>query len=314
MGRFPGSARPRFCGVGNAPCSWGTLEFEGLGGGEVPWNRMLDELAETGYTGTELGDWGYLPAEAGALRRELSRRGLAMLGAFVPVDFRREARHAQGLETALRTARLLAAVSGTPPPFLVLADANGSDPVRTGNAGRVEPEMGLSAQEWKVFARGVEGIAAAVRRQAGLATVFHHHCAGFVETPDEIRRLLSLTSPELVGLAFDTGHFVYGSGGLPAPEGLEMFGGRVWYVHFKDCHPEVAARARKLGWDYFQAVRRGVFCELGQGSVDFASVADWLASRGYGHYLLVEQDVLPGMGAPRESARRNREYLRTLGI
>ncbi len=82
MGRFPGSTRPRFCGVGNAPCApWGTLEFEGLGGEQVPWDRMMDELAETGYTGMELGDWGYLPSEAGALRRELDRRGLTMLGA-----------------------------------------------------------------------------------------------------------------------------------------------------------------------------------------------------------------------------------------
>jgi inosose dehydratase len=305
MGRFP---------VGNAPCSWGTLEFEGLGGGEVPWDRMMDELAETGYTGLELGDWGYLPTEPEVLRRELSRRGLTMLGAFVPVEFRREGRHPQGQETALRTARLLAAVSGEPAPFLVLADENGSDPARTANAGRVKPEMGLSGQEWRVFARGVEGVAAAVRRETGLRTVFHHHCAGFVETPEEIGRLLSLTSPELVGLVFDTGHFVYASGGRPAEEGLELYGERVWYLHFKDCHPQVAARARREGWDYFQAVRQGVFCELGKGSVDFAAVARRLEARGYGHYVLVEQDVLPGMGAPKESARRNREYLRTLGI
>ena len=46
----------------------------------------------------------------------------------------------------------------------------------------------------------------------------------------------------------------------------------------------------------------------------FASVVKFLERRGYGHYVLVEQDVLPGMGAPRESARRNREYLRTLGL
>ena len=300
--------------VGNAPCSWGTLEFEGLGGEQVPWQRMLDELAETGYTGTELGDWGYLPSEAGALRRELDRRGLTMLGAFVPVAFRDEGRHAAGQETALRTARLLSAAAGQPAPFLVLADENGSDPVRTGSAGRVKPEMGLLGQEWKVFARGVERIASAVKRETGLRTVFHHHCAGFVETPEEIRRLLSLTSPELVGLVFDTGHFVYGSGGRPAEEGLELYGDRVWYMHFKDCHPEVAARARKEGWDYFQAVRHGVFCELGRGNVDFASVVKRLEGRGYGHYVLVEQDVLPGMGAPKESARRNREYLRTLGL
>jgi inosose dehydratase len=176
---------------------------------------------------------------------------------------------------------LLAAVAGNPAPFLVLADENGSDPVRTGNAGRVKPAMGLDREDWKTFSRGVERIAAAVKRETGLSTVFHHHCAGYVETPEEIRRLLSLTSPELVGLVFDTGHFVYGSGGRPAAEGLELYGDRVWYMHFKDCHPEVAARARKEGWDYFQAVRHGVFCELGQGGVD-SSVVQWLERRATG--------------------------------
>jgi inosose dehydratase len=85
-------------------------------------------------------------------------------------------------------------------------------------------------------------------------------------------------------------------------------------MHFKDCQPEVAARAAKEGWDYFQAVRHGVFCELGKGSVDFTAVVKHLQQRGYGHYVLVEQDVLPGMGAPKESAQRNREYLRSLGL
>ena len=28
---------------------------------------MLDELAETGYEGTELGDWGYMPIDPAAL-------------------------------------------------------------------------------------------------------------------------------------------------------------------------------------------------------------------------------------------------------
>ena len=71
--------------VGNAPCSWGTLEFEGAGGEQIGYARMLDELAETGYTGTELGDWGYMPTDPATLSAELARRGLVMLGAFVPV-------------------------------------------------------------------------------------------------------------------------------------------------------------------------------------------------------------------------------------
>ena len=38
----------------------------------------------------------------------------------------------------------------------------------------------------------------------------------------------------------------------------------------------------------------------------------WLRDARYSGYTLVEQDVLPGMGSPKESARRNREYLRTI--
>ncbi len=49
--------------VGNAPCSWGTLEFKEIAAEQIGYSRMLDELAETGYTGTELGDWGYMPNE-----------------------------------------------------------------------------------------------------------------------------------------------------------------------------------------------------------------------------------------------------------
>ena len=71
--------------IANAPCSWGSLEFEGLDGRAIPYGQMLDELKETGYGGTELGDWGYMPTEAEHLHAELASRGVVMLGAFVPV-------------------------------------------------------------------------------------------------------------------------------------------------------------------------------------------------------------------------------------
>jgi inosose dehydratase len=38
-----------------------------------------------------------------------------------------------------------------------------------------------------------------------------------------------------------------------------------------------------------------------------------LKELSYDGWGVVEQDVLPGMGKPKESARRNREYIRTLG-
>jgi len=298
--------------VGNAPCSWGTLEFEEAKGEQIGYSRMLDELAETGYTGTELGDWGYMPTEPEVLRDELRRRGLVMLGAFVPVALKDPREHDAGIAGAVKIARLLAAVASTPPPYLVLADNNGTDPQRTRLAGRIPAGIGLSQAEWGVFGGGANRLAQVVFDETGLRTVFHHHCGGYVETPEEIARFLELTDPRKVGLVFDTGHFTYGAGHARVVEALAGFGDRVWYIHFKDCELKMAARARAAEWDYFTALRHGVFCELGKGSVDFPAVLGWLARRGYDGYVLVEQDILPGMGSPKQSARRNREYLRSI--
>lgn len=307
--------------VANAPCSWGSLEFEGFEGAAIGYAQMLDELGEAGYRGTELGDWGYMPTDPDELHGELAKRGLTLLGAFVPVALAEPTAHAAGLELALKTARLLAAVSDRSDdehsPFLVLADENGTDPARTKYAGRITPDLSLSDEQWRIFAQGTESVARAIRSETGLPTVFHHHCAGFVETPDEIARLLDMTDPEILGLVFDTGHYLYGSGasnGGVVLDGLARFADRIRYLHFKDCSREVAERARREGADYFEAVRRGVFCELGQGEVDFPGVVNWARQAGYDGWVVVEQDVLPGMGTPKESARRNRDYLHGLGI
>jgi len=307
--------------IANAPCSWGALEFEGLKSEEIPYGQMLDELCDTGYAGAELGDMGYLPTEPMALRQELERRNLAMVGAFVPVALKDPDAHARGEAHALKVAQLLAGVmdrrSGNPAPLVILADDNGTDPVRTQHAGRVIPEMGLGPVEWHTFARGAERIARTVRRETGLQMAFHHHCAGYVETPEEIARFLDMTDPDLLGLVFDTGHFLYGTGsndGLRVEDGLKRFGERIRHIHFKDCQPQVAQEARSAGWDYFTALRHGVFCELGKGNVPFTAVADWLRKHNYRGWIVVEQDILPGMGSPKASAQRNRDYLRTIGL
>ena len=303
--------------IGNAPCSWGVLEFD-LEGEAAGYIQVLNEMVETGYVGTELGDWDFLPTDPDRLAAELTPRGLTMLGAFVPVQLKDPVCHVPGVEAALKVARLLRATADRTTgylPYLVLADNNGSDPVRTRNAGRVTPEMGLSAAEWQVFAAGAERVARAVYAETGLRTVFHHHCGGYAETPAEIERLLGLTDPQVLGLVFDTGHYAFASGDSAAVlDGLNRFADRIWYIHFKDCQPDIAARSRAEGWDYFESLRNGVFCELGKGGVDFPAVAAWLKERGYEGWGIVEQDVLPGMGAPKEAARRNRAYLQGIGL
>jgi inosose dehydratase len=294
--------------IANAPCSWGVLEFD-LEGEVAGYAQVLDEIKATGYEGTELGDWGFMPTDPIFLKEELQRRSLEMLGAFVPVNFSNPANLSARTRAAVRIAKLLAAVSTA--PFIVLSDANGKNPRRTQNAGRIRPDQSLNDEQWLVFAAAVEHVARAVRDVTGVRCVFHHHCAGFVETPGEIENLLALTNPELVGLCFDTGHYTFGGG--DALDGIRKHASRIWHVHLKDHEPNVAAQSRQNEWDYFTSVRNGIFCELGKGNVDFPAVLQELETAGYDGWGVVEQDVLPGMGSPKESAARNRAYLNSLG-
>ncbi len=296
--------------VANAPCSWGVLEFD-LEGKAAGYIQVLDEMAETGYAGTELGDWGFMPTNPAELRHAVHSRGLSLLGAFVPVRLKDPRSHPAGVEAAVRTACLLAEAEGDT-PFIVLADDNGKDPIRTQNAGRIQPGQGLTDDEWRIAAEGAEKVARSVKQEAGLRTVFHHHCAGYVETPAEIDMLMQLTDPDLLGLCLDTGHYRFG-GGDPL-NCLRRYFNRIWHVHFKDCQPFLADQSRTQGWDYFASVRNGIFCELGKGEIDFKAFKTELEKLGYTGWIVVEQDVLPGMGSPKESALRNRKFLAGLGL
>jgi len=286
------------------------LEFEAAAP-HAPAAQVLDEMSAAGYAGTELGDWGFLPTDPAALAADVARRSLALVGAFVPVALAREEALDEGIDRAVRTAALLAGAAGDS-AIIVLSDDNATVPNRTERAGRIREEDGLTNTQWDGFAARAGRVAAAVRAATGLKTVFHHHCAGYVETPQEIDALMSRTAPDLLGLCLDTGHLTYG-GGNPV-DAIARYRDRIWHVHFKDCEPELVRTARAEAWDYHTAVGRGIFCELGQGMVPFARVLDALRIEYYTGWIVVEQDVLPGLGTPAASALRNREYLRRLGV
>lgn len=296
--------------IANAPCSWGALEFD-LEGEALGFNKVLLEMKETGYVGTELGDWGFMPTNPSELSKVLTDVNLMLLGAFVPVALANENAHQRGIEKALKVAGLMYA-AGYENAFIVLADENCSVPERTKNAGRVTSGMGLSEEQWKTFASGAEKIAKAVKDKYGLKTVFHHHCAGYVETPEELDKLMKLTDPELLGLCLDMGHYSF-AGGDPL-QALKQYYDRIWHVHFKDYAPLIGEQSREQNWDYFESVKQGVFCELGKGAVDFKSIVEELLKRGYQGWIVVEQDVLPGMGDPKSCAKANREYIESLGL
>lgn len=295
--------------VANAPCSWGVIE--NVEGSRLTYENVLDEMAATGYEGTELGDWGFMPTEPAKLAGDLHKRHLQLVGSWVSVYLHDPSRLAQSIAEAVRTAELLRTVGGED-AVIVLGNDPHTDIIRTNNAGRITPEMGLTAAQFAKFTDGANAVAKAVRDKTGLRTVFHPHIATFVETPEEIKTFLDGTDPDLVGVAFDTAHIAYGGGDPVAA--LREYADRVRHVHFKGYSEAAAAKCRSEKIDGVAAVGEGVFCELAESDIDFSTVLAVLREIGYDGWIVVEQDVLPGTGTPRDNAQRNRDYLKSIGL
>ncbi len=293
--------------IGNAPCSWGAFNSNQ----DIQYHQVLDEIQQTGFEGTDLGDWGFMPTDPLLLIDELKKRSLHLISGFVSVDFKNKEALSDGIARALQTARLLSAVEGNN-SFLVLSDLIGNSPLRTQNAGRIRPEMGLLPFQWQNFASSVEQIALQVKGDhRHLVPCFTTIAVDSSKSSGEVGMLLDYTDPSLVGLCLDTGHYRFG-GGDPLRL-FKIFADRVQLVHFKDCDPVIADRSRREEWDYFKSVEQGVFCELGNGDVNFQAVKAELDKIHYQGWIVIEQDQMPGKGSPKESAQRNREYIRSIG-
>ncbi len=69
---------------------------------EYPYSRVLDEIAQAGYSGTELGPYGFLPTDSTKLRGELEKRSLTLCSGFIEMDLGNAAKLEGGLRLFLR--------------------------------------------------------------------------------------------------------------------------------------------------------------------------------------------------------------------
>jgi inosose dehydratase len=291
--------------IGTAPVSWGIMEVETSWDRRQTYQSVLDEMVSAGYEGTELGPWEFLPTDPKQLTAELARRNLRLISAFVPIPLAQPERHQAGIESALATARLLAACGA---PVVVLADE--MDERRMAVAGVVDEQRdGLSDRQWDAAAKLLDEVAREVTA-LGVRAAFHHHAGTYVETPREVERLLASTDPSLLGLCLDTGHYLYG-GGDPV-DVARRYATRIWHIHLKDVRRNVLDRVRREHIGFLDAVSQGVFSELGAGTVDLLGVIRGLQASGFDGWAVFEQDVDPSQPGvePLKSAARSRQYLR----
>ena len=291
--------------IANAPCSWG-VEFAD-DPRNPPWRRVLSDCAAAGYTGIELGPIGFMPEDPALLSEALAENGLSLVGGVVFRPFHDPAAWDEVRDAALRTCRSLSAHGAR---HLVLIDS--ISPRRAPTAGRASEAEQMDATEWAGFVDRFRTVAQ-MGTDHGLIVGIHAHAAGFMDFEPELERLLSEIDENLLKICFDTGHHSYA--GFDPVAFMRRHVGRISYMHFKDIDPVVKARAVAARTGFYDACAQGIFCNLGQGDVDFPAVRQILLDAGFEGWCTVEQDCDPaGPTSPVDDARANRAYLASIGF
>jgi inosose dehydratase len=303
--------------VASAPAAFGVDEILVEDAWMPDPEEVLDWIVDLDYEGTELGPPGYLAPDAAALHERLASRGLELVGSFLPQHFSRDERADE--DRAWLRANLRMIREGSPAgskPFAVLADQF-DEPERVQFSGRIaeHPEAWLPPARFETLVANLHR-AAELCRAEGFEPVIHPHAGTYLETRDEIARLMDRIDPSLVGLCLDTGHFRFG--GADPAESVDAWHELIRHVHLKDCRTSIMDDVKAEGRDLHEALQRGVFCPLGEGDSGIDDVVEALRRHDYRGWVVVEQDQFLKESDTRASLvagqRKNREYLRRFGM
>lgn len=292
--------------IGNAPCSWG-VEFAG-DKRNPSWQSVLKDCAEAGYKGIELGPVGFMPEDPAVLADGLAEHDLELIGGVVFRAYHDPDAWEDVLDATHRTARALKAHGAQ---HLVLIDS--ISPRRAPTAGRASEAVQMDKAEWAAYRDRIAETARIGTEEYGLTVGMHAHAAGFMDFEPELEQLLSEVDDNILKICFDTGHHSYA--GFDPVAFMKRHIDRISYMHFKDISPEVKADVIAKRTGFYDACGQGIFCNLGDGDVDFPAVRQVLLNAGFEGWCTVEQDCDPLLDPdPVGDARKNREYLESIGF
>ncbi|GAA1983401.1 sugar phosphate isomerase/epimerase [Nocardiopsis rhodophaea] len=290
--------------LGSAPDSWGVWFPEDEY--QTPWDRFLDELAESGYDWLELGPYGYLPTDPKQLADEVGKRNLRVSGGTVFGSLHRPERWDDMLSTVRKVAELTAAVGAHHLVFIPTM-------FRDEKTGQYSESPTLDDDQWAALNKGADELGRILLNDYDVRLCLHSHADSHIQTQPEIERFLDGTDSDLVSLCLDTGHVAYGGG--DAVDLIRRYSERVGYVHIKQMDPDIIRQVNEENLSFGEAVKRGVCVEPPAGEPAPAAVVDALKEVDARLFVIVEQDLYPcEPEVPKPIAVRTRKYLNSCGL
>lgn len=295
--------------LSNHPCSWGVDYAESPS--NPPWDKVVQCIADAGYAGTELGPVGYYdPAH---LSEKLKSLGLQLVGGNIFEKLHEPEELPAILAKVHASCKILKEHGAR---FFVIVPHTCDEKVAT--AGRPKDAPRLPQEQWEKFMAGIVEVAKVVKSY-GIRCTLHPHAGCWIEYEDEVEKALADLPADLVELCLDTGHFTYA--GMDPVAKYKQYAARVPYMHFKDINGKVLEELQREKQGFWDGIKKGVFCPLGQGLVDFPAVLRALKESGFSGWVTVEQDFdnsIPDQEAklmvPFKCCKLNVDYLRSCGV
>ncbi len=254
------------------PIVWGRIDFP----------EIAKEIAEAGYEGVEAPVPGYLDNldDLDKLRSIVDKYGLKVSSAYCGVSFLDKAKREDEIKRVLEVAEALKKFD--------------CDIVLIASGGVRKPEGGHPMEEYKAFTAGCNEVGKRCK-DIGVTAAFHNHAWTLIETKKEVDILCEMTDPDLLKMAFDTGHLALG--GADPVETFDKYADRIAYVHLKDLRED----ADKYEWG-------AKFMDLGEGYLDLMGVKKVLDRINFDGWICWELDVTTHI--PLESAKISRKYIK----
>lgn len=275
----------RSLNVGTAPVNWNNNDLPNWRP-LIPFPDILDAMLDAGFLETEWDE--SFGIQVDDLNEERERRGMSFTGAYRWFDLLDEDQFARDVE---KTRPLMETLQGIGVRHLIVSDRLREH--RVACSGFV-PDDGSVSLDDSAFA-AMSGRLVRLAEMANdydLKVHYHNHAGTCIETPGEVRSLISHLDLNAVDLCFDTGHYAFGGG-----DALDFIDGHfasIGYLHLKDVDPEVLQMAQANRWSFLEALKHYVFCPLGEGSAHISDVIELLIRERFGNYVIIEQDTCRG--------------------
>jgi inosose dehydratase len=290
--------------LGITPTGW-TNDDLPLVGNEIPYERILSEMALAGFQGCSVGH--NYPRDTVVLRRALELRGLRISEPWVSTFFTVKEMEERTVENFKDQLAFVKEMGGMDVVVAELGHAVHQQPVAV-----LPNKPVFDNQQWRAMVHGLVRLGELAAAE-GMRLCYHHHVGTGVQTRAEVDLLMNDTDPALVHLLLDTGH-LYWAGDDPL-DMAKTHANRIKHVHLKDIRADILERCTEQRMSFLESMLEGVFTVPGDGVIDFRPILQVLADHRYEGWLVVEAEQDALKANPLEYAKKAREYLaKTAGL